>query len=79
MQAVNKSHKERIKSHLERGWGIDSEVARKKYGCHALPQRIYDLREDGLKINKSSRKRFGKTFAWYKLAKYNEKKQKNSN
>lgn len=63
----SKTHREKIRSHLRRGWGIDTEIARKRYGCHSLAQRIYELKKEGEKIIKTMRLRYGIRFAWYKM------------
>lgn len=39
-----------LAKHLKRGWILTAQVADEKYGCKSLKQRIYDLRQRGMKI-----------------------------
>lgn len=46
------SQTKKIKKHLESGEPISALDALNKYGCFRLAARIYDLREEGMNIEK---------------------------
>jgi len=68
MKTKNKTQKQKIASHLRRGWKITQADAFHKYGCWRLASRISELRNDGLNIRTCMIERNGKTFAQYQLA-----------
>lgn len=48
---MNKSQRELILEHLERGWSITSLEAWEKYGCSRLADVIFKLRKEGYRID----------------------------
>jgi len=46
------SQTKKIKKHLESGEPISALDALNKYGCFRLAARIYDLKEEGMNIEK---------------------------
>lgn len=62
-----KSQRQKIKQHLESGRSITPLEALGRYGCLRLSARIYELREQGLNIDKKMVKNGDKRFAKYSL------------
>lgn len=58
-----------IRAHLERGHPITPLGALSAYGCFRLGARIYDLRREGMKIDRTmvTDQVTGKTYAQYRL------------
>lgn len=65
---TTQSQNKQIKAHLEGGKSLTSLEALNLYGCLRLSGRIYDLGQDGLKINSEMVTRNGKRVAEYSLA-----------
>jgi len=61
------SQNEQIRKHLERGESITPLEALKKYNCFRLSGRIFDLKQQGLKIKTDLVTKNNKTFAKYQL------------
>lgn len=59
---------DRIYLHLESGRTITPLTALRRYGCMRLAARVRELREDGMPIETTIRKRKGKHFASYRMA-----------
>lgn len=60
-----KSQREAIAKHLLRGRAITAIEALNKFGCFRLSGRIYELKREGMKIEKLMVRRGEKTFASY--------------
>lgn len=58
---------ELIKCHLQAGKKITSLEALNKFGCMRLSSRIWDLKQEGLPINKEMISNGKKKFAQYSL------------
>lgn len=59
---------EQIREHLESGKPITPIDALNEYGCFRLGARIYDLRREGMAIEREMITRRGKSYASYRLA-----------
>lgn len=62
------TQKQQIKEHLKSGKPITPIDALNKYGCFRLGARIYDLRREGMTIEREMITRKGKSYASYRLA-----------
>ena len=62
------SQKAQIRAYLERGESITPLEALELFGCFRLGARIYDLRRDGMAIERDMVERNGKQFASYFLS-----------
>lgn len=62
-----KTQKQKVLSHLKRGWRITQTDAFHKYGCWRLASRINELRDEGFDIRTQIIERDGKKFAQYKM------------
>jgi len=65
---TTQSQTKQIREHLESGKTITALEALSLYGCLRLSGRIYDLGQDGLKIDSKMVKRNGKRVAEYSLS-----------
>lgn len=59
---------ELIKKHLEDGRTITPIEALSLYGCFRLGARIYNLKQQGVKIESKTITKNGKHFAQYRMA-----------
>ena len=64
MLAQNK----RILKFMQRGNAITPMSALKMFGCFRLSGRVYDLRRDGHKIERTMKRRGRRNFAEYRMA-----------
>jgi len=62
------SQKTQIRAYLESGNAITPLEALEMFGCFRLGARIYDLRRDGMAIERDMVERNGKRFASYFLS-----------
>ena len=63
-----KSQREKILSHLNRGWPITAADALNKYGCFRLAARIKELRQAGHDITSEMVEINGSRIAKYRKA-----------
>ena len=79
MEQAN-THKRLIRDCLLSGGSITALEALREFGCYRLASRIYDLREEGMAIEKTIDEGISKVtgkpvrFARYRLAKHDTKK-----
>lgn len=66
---IRSSQNRKIKAHLLSGKSLTALEALKLFDCMRLASRIWDLRVQGLEINKQMITRNGKRFAQYSLSK----------
>ena len=45
-----KTHRQKVRAHLEKGWPITPKGAWDGYGIYRLGARIYELRQEGMAI-----------------------------
>ena len=62
------THTKRILQHLRRGRSITPLQALREFGCFRLGARIWDLRQDGHRIERDWEENGRKRWAKYRLA-----------
>lgn len=69
---MGQSQKAKILNHLKHGHSITPLVALSEYGCMRLSARIYDLKDEGHKIDGRAvfDPRTGKTFSEYYMPEF---------
>ena len=67
METQTQTQKEAILRHLQSGKTITPLEALNLYGCYRLGARIWELRDEGYKIQSETVKQGKKTFSSYRL------------